>query len=70
MAVGVALTPAEASRDSGFRLELARPRRKHTHKDRDETSRMPTSGATSLTALGMSSKSSLGGRDGQGRAQG
>lgn len=70
MAVGVALTLSEASRDSGFRLEEARLRRQHRHRDRDETSRMPTSGATSLTELGMSLKSSLGGERGRGGLRG
>lgn len=68
--MGVALTHSEDSRDSRFLLEVAGLRRPHRHRDRDDTSRMPTSGATSRTELGMSLKSSLEGTAGQGRAQG
>lgn len=69
-AVGVALTHSGDSGDSRFLLEVAGLRRPHRHRDSDETSRMPTSGATSRTELGMSLKSSLGGDSGAGEGSG
>lgn len=71
MMPGSALTCSRGSTDSGLRPRAAAPalgtRRRHRHRQRDEASRMPTSGATRRTELGMSLKSSLVGGGKQGR---
>lgn len=74
VAPGVALTRSRGSRDSGARPRVAAvalgTRRRHRQRQRDETSRMPTSGATRRTELGRSSKSSLGEEGGAGGFRG
>lgn len=62
------LTCSGGCRDSGLRVAVLPlgTRRWHRHRQRDETSRMPTSGATRRTELGRSPKSSLEGEKEQG----
>lgn len=71
---GSALTRSRGSTDSGLRPRAAGPalgtRRRHRHRQRDEASRMPTSGATRRTELGMSLKSSLVGEGESGAGEG